>query len=134
RTRVVEAQAMTARTAANAASTDANPSYVLWVDDALPAGAQPGADGGDAWTWSSANPAPVSGSQTHQSALAGALHEHYFDGATESLSLNAGDHLFVYVYLDASNQPSDVTLQWSDRTWAHRAYWCANQIASGVNG
>ena len=133
RTRVLEAQAMTASAAANSASTDANPSYVVWVEDALPAGAQPGADGGDAWTWSSANPAPVSGSQTHQSALAGALHEHYFDGATESLSVDAGDQLFAYVYLDASNPPSEVMLQWSDGTWEHRAYWGANNIPSGVN-
>src|SRR5438876_4326878 len=105
RTRVLEAQTMTASAPANSASTDANPSYVVWVEDALPAGAQPGADGGDTWTWSSANQVPVSGSQAQQSALAGALHEHYFDGATESLSVDAGDQLFAYVYLDASNPP-----------------------------
>src|SRR5439155_6786444 len=34
---------------------------VAWVDDALPAGAQPASKGGDDWTWVSSNPAPFHG-------------------------------------------------------------------------
>ena len=133
RIRVVEPEAAMANAAVSSESADASPAYVVWLDDALPAGAQPDADGGDDWTWSSGDPTPLSGSQTHQSALAGGLHEHYFDGATDSLSVNAGDQLFVYVYLDPSNPPSEVMLQWSDGSWEHRAYWGADLIASGAN-
>ena len=36
---------------------------IAWVDDALPAGAQAGAEGGDAWNWVSSNPTPFLGQQ-----------------------------------------------------------------------
>src|SRR5205085_10495197 len=75
----------------------------VWSDDALPAGARPYAEGGDAWTWVSSNPTPFSGTRAHQSGLAAGRHEQYFYGATATLSVNAGDALFTYVYLDPGN-------------------------------
>src|SRR5207237_10899227 len=60
--------------AGNAASSSgtlsqviSNGSEVVWVDDAVPAGALPASEGGDAWTWISGNPTPSSGSQPAQS-------------------------------------------------------------------
>ncbi len=106
----------------------------VWVDDAVPAGAATWSDGGDAWTWISSNPTPYSGSLAHQSTLAGGEHQHYFYGATATLSVAAGDTLFAYVYLDAANPPSEVMLQWNDGSWEHRAYWGANLIAWGTDG
>jgi hypothetical protein len=55
---------------------------VVWVDDAVPAGAILASDGGDAWTWISSNPTPYSGSLAHQSMLAAGEHQHYFYNTT----------------------------------------------------
>ncbi|MEW6302770.1 MAG: PQQ-dependent sugar dehydrogenase [Verrucomicrobiota bacterium] len=107
---------------------------VVWVDDAVPAGAYQDAQGGDAWTWVSSNPAPYSGTLAHQSALIAGTHQHYFDNATATLAVGPGDALCAYVYLDAANPPGEVMLQWNDGSWEHRAYWGANSIPFGANG
>jgi len=107
---------------------------VAWVDDALPAGAVSGADGGDSWNWVSSNPAPSSGSVANQSSIGAGLHEHFFSWATQTLSVNTGDVLYAYVYLDPNNPPSEVMLQWDDNSWEHRAYWGANNISVGISG
>jgi len=94
-----------------------------------------GSDGGDAWAWVSSNPAPFSGTLAHQSRVASGEHQHFFFNASATLDVTVGDTLFVYVYLDPANPPSEVMLQWHDGTnWEHRAYWGANQIPWGTNG
>jgi len=51
------------------------------------------------------------------------------------MSLATGDSLYAYVYLDPSNMPSEVELQWWDGAgWDHRAYWGANNITYGADG
>ena len=98
----------------------------------MPAGA--GVGGNESWTWVTANPAPFSGTQAHQSALVSGLHQHYFVDYSARV-VNTGDTLFAYVYLDPANPPTEVMLQWYDGTgWEHRAYWGANQIAFGADG
>ena len=63
------------------------------------------------------------------------IHQHYFFNATEKLSVSTGDTLFAYVYLDASNPPSEIMLQWHEPGgWNHRAYWGANSILWGNDG
>ena len=114
---------------AQSSSTD-----TVWVDDVLPAGATPASDGGDGWNWIGANPAPFSGSGAHQSNLAAGQHQHYFYNATATLPVAVGETLFVYVYLDPANPPSEVMLQWWDGSWDHRAYWGANLIGWGIDG
>ena len=89
---------------------------------------------GDGWTWISANPTPFSGSLAHQSNIFSGEHQHYFYSATATLTVNTGDTLIAYVYLDPANVPSEVMLQWNDGNWEHRAYWGANNIPWGVNG
>jgi hypothetical protein len=107
---------------------------VVWVEDGVPAGATLASDGGDAWNWISANPAPYSGTLAHQSTLAAGEHQHYFYNATATLAVAVGDSLFAYVYLDPVNPPSEVMLQWYDGSWEHRAYWGANLIGWGTDG
>jgi len=107
---------------------------VNWVDDDLPTGAQPRADGGDAWTWISSGPTPTSGTLAHQSAIAAGQHQHLFDSATSTLPVGVGDVLFAWVYIDPANVPDEIMLQWNDGTWEHRAYWGANKIAYGNDG
>jgi hypothetical protein len=117
----------------SAGRTTAQPATV-WVDDGLPGGATPASDGGDAWNWVGSNPTPFSGTLAQQSALAAGEHQHYFYNATSTLPVAVGDTLFAYVYLDPSNPPSEVMLQWYDGGWEHRAYWGANQLAWGIDG
>jgi hypothetical protein len=110
----------------------------IWVEDSIPAGGV--ADSANEyWFWSNNNPAPASGSWSHQSSLVSGMHQHQFYGAANTLTLNTGDKLVAYVYLDPNNPPSEVMLQWFDPStpgveWEHRAYWGANQIAWGTNG
>jgi RHS repeat-associated protein len=107
---------------------------VVWVDDGLPAGATAVA-AEDGWNWISSNPSPYSGSLSHQSVVAAGAHQHYFQGATQTLDVNAGDRLYTYVYLDPANPPSEVMLQWNENgSFEHRAYWGANNIPWGVDG
>jgi hypothetical protein len=111
----------------------ANSPTVIWVDDTLPTGAAPGADGGDTWNWVS-TPTPTRGTKAHQSAISAGFHEHFFNYATATMDVAAGDTLFADVYLDPANVPSQVMLMWNDGTWEHRAYWGANQIIYGNDG
>ncbi len=106
---------------------------MVWVEDALPEGAQPKQDN-DAWNWILQNPTPISGTQAHQSTINGAMHQHFFDGAKEPLSIVKGERLFAYIYIDPQNIPQQVMLQWKiEADWEHRAYWGADKIAWGTN-
>ncbi len=109
-------------------------SDVVWFDDALPAGAGGGASGGDAWTWVASSPAPFSGAVSHQSAVKAGHHEHHFNWAGETLAVGAGEKLFLYVYLDPANLPSEIMVSWCSTNWEHRAYWGADRIADGKPG
>lgn len=108
---------------------------IVWVGDSVPTGAGLGWDN-ETWNWIESDPTPISDSYAHQSAFFGTMHQHYFGNATETLTVNAGDTLFAYVYLDPLNPPSEVMLQWFEPAtgWEHRAYWGANNIGWGVNG
>lgn len=49
------------------------------------------------------------------------------------MTVNTGDIMVAYVFLDPSNVPSEIMLQWSDGDWNHRAYWGANNISFGTD-
>ncbi|HYP00527.1 MAG TPA: hypothetical protein VER76_10095, partial [Pyrinomonadaceae bacterium] len=115
------------------APTATPPGDVVWVEDAVPAGASTAADN-DSWNWVSSSPAPFSGTSAHQSSIYGGWHQHHFFDATNTLAVSPGDMLFTYVYLDPANPPSELMLQWNDGTWEHRAYWGANNIPWGTDG
>lgn len=106
------------------------------MDDAVPAGAGTSVTGGDSWTWVSSNPSPYRGTKAHQSTLSSGLHSHSFNWAGAQLTVNAGESLYTYVYLDPANPPSQIMLAWNTTAgdWEHRAYWGADQINYGVNG
>jgi len=119
----------------------------VWFDDALPAGAQPGATGGDAWNWVSTatngttttgprSDAPRFGTLAHRSNHGTQyLHEHFFNFA-EPLAIAPGDTLFAYVYVTGgANEPSQITLNWCDGSnWEHRAYWLTTYAAVPADG
>ena len=105
----------------------------VWVDEKIPAGAT-ASTASDAWNWVTANPAPYLSNSAHQSNIVAGFHQHVFAGANPGLVINPGDKLFAYVYIDPANVPSEMMLQWNDGTWEHRAFWGADQIASGTAG
>src|SRR6185369_5030439 len=82
------------------------PLTTTWLDDAIPSGAQSGADGGDSWNWVSSNPTPYSGTVCSLSSIGGGLHEHFFSWASQTMSVSSGEVLFAYVYIDPANPPS----------------------------
>jgi hypothetical protein len=107
----------------------------VWVDDAYPAGAASGSDGGPSWTWAASNPAPSTGSLDLQAPVAPGEHQAYFYNTWNPLSIPGGSSLFAYVYLDPANPPSEVMLQWNvGGSWEHRAYWGADDITWGSDG
>jgi hypothetical protein len=103
-----------------------------WVDDQLPAGAKQFADV-DTWLWT-AVPAPFLGAVQHRSVRADGAHQHYFLGATQTMSVGADDVLFAYVLLDPDAPPDEVMLQWRTTEWLHRAYWGADRLPWGTPG
>lgn len=112
----------------------------IWFDDALPTGAVSHTDD-EGWYWVDANPGAFSGAKSHQSRNFGqsdpgaGIHKHYFDAATSTLPVNAGDKLFSYVFLDINNMPREIMLEWKDANdWEHRAYWGQNNINFGTDG
>jgi YD repeat-containing protein len=64
------------------------------------------------------------------------LHNHYFTASTSTLTINTGDTLFCYAYIDPGVAAlAELMLQWSDGTTWYNAYWGSNLIAaSDTNG
>ncbi|HOW73054.1 MAG TPA: hypothetical protein PKY77_20860 [Phycisphaerae bacterium] len=113
----------------------ADPVDTVWVEDAVPTGGVTTDTGWEAWTWVTENPSPASGTQSHQSPVTAGIHQHCFRDATATLSVIEGDAVFIYVYLDPTNPPTEVMVQWREGTsWDHRAYWGANSIPWGTDG
>ncbi len=124
--------------------------YRDWFASMLPLGAQTA--GEDPWDlitdndlWAPfeasfgvlpATPATVPAGGGHVEPPAGNVHQHFFDGATETLTVAAGERLFCWVYLDPNDPPREVMLQWHTAAggWEHRAYWGANLITWGTDG
>lgn len=100
---------------------------VVWVEDQVPAGAMTGANG-ETWDWVSSPLNPYSGTLAHRSPNASGHHNHFFYSATQTLTVNAGEKLFTYVYIDPINVPSELMLQWHDGTNWYNFYWGADQL------
>ncbi|HLL70956.1 MAG TPA: hypothetical protein VK363_05950, partial [Pyrinomonadaceae bacterium] len=108
---------------------------VIWFEDVLPLGANPGADT-DHWMWVSNDPASQFGKKVHRSSLEAGFHQHFFTSALQGLPVRTGEKLFTYVYLDPQNMPAEIMLQWNEgrEGWEHRAYWGENRIGYGTDG
>ena len=76
-------------------------------------------------------PPPAGGG--HRSGLRAGVHQHFFEAATETLAVAAGEQLFAWVYLNPENPPRTLMLQWHAGNWNHRAYWGENLIAWGTD-
>ncbi|MBI5851119.1 MAG: DUF1553 domain-containing protein [Planctomycetes bacterium] len=97
-----------------------------WVDDELPAAAH------DApFTWVDA---PVHSGRRAMRRRGDGLHQHWFTGAPRPLRVGDGDELFAHVWIDPTDPPRQVMLQWhvDGSQWEHRAYWGESLIGWGV--
>jgi hypothetical protein len=123
------------------------PGTNVWVDDSLPQGSsfttvvvtnydtagnvewleQP-------WNWVAGDPAPFSGTAADQSEILAGIHRQSFAGATDTLTVYPGDILFAWVYLDPTNPPREIMIEWNDGCWEHRAFWGENLIQWGEYG
>jgi hypothetical protein len=108
------------------------PREIVWIDDALPKGAQPG--GGKAWDFVAAPQYPVhSGGKSLRNSFKG-LGQHYFEKAQPGLKIGEGDKLFAHVFLDPKALPKTIMLQFNDGNWEHRAFWGEDLIPWGTGG
>jgi len=105
----------------------------VWIEDALPPGAQASGDGNPPWQFVAA-PEPVYSGQSASKRTATGRSQHFFTGAAPGLRIGEGDRLFAYVYLDPANPPQEIMLQWNDGSWEHRAYWGSDVIDWGQAG
>lgn len=116
-----------------AAVAELTPEEVVWVEDELPAGAEPKFDG-HPWEFTSGDEHPVFHGAKSFRRKADGLAQHYFTGAKTPLTVGEGDVLFAYVYLDPADPPREIMLQFNDGSWEHRAYWGENVIEWGADG
>jgi hypothetical protein len=93
---------------------------IVWIDDALPAGAATG--DGKPWAFVSAPNPVVSGTKSLRNSYQG-LGQQFFTNASPGLKVGEGDKLFAYVHIDPKAPPRSIMLQFNDGTWEHRAFW-----------
>lgn len=115
------------------AAADLTPQEIVWVEDDLPAGAEPKFDG-HPWEFAAGEEHPVfSGTKSFRRKADG-LAQHFFTGAKQPLMIGQGDVLFAYVFLDPADPPREIMVQFNDGSWEHRAYWGENVIEWGADG
>ncbi len=108
----------------------------LWLDDELPPGALAHTQAGGDWLWVGTAPAPFSGLRAHQTGPAtGTAFNHLEVAAGAPLAVEAGDTLFVHVWLDPARPPRELMLAFTSVEGSvHAAHWGANLIARGPGG
>jgi hypothetical protein len=107
----------------------------VYVDDNLPASSTPGGTN-ESWSW--VTTPSYSGTLAHQSPYQAGVHQHYFNNWTNTKQIKIGAELYTYVYLDPTNPPSTVMLQWHRNGpgttveegggWV-RAYWGSDLLS-----
>jgi hypothetical protein len=113
------------------AAPTAEPKEYVWIEDALPPGAQ--AQGNPpGWEFVGAPDHPVFSGEKSNRRSAKGLTQHFFTGANPGLKIGEGDKLFAFVYLDPKDPPQEIMLQFNDGVWEHRAYWGGDVIPWGA--
>ncbi len=85
----------------------------IWFDDTPPAGAKI-TQSGHPWKYVTAPEHPVFHGKkaTHRSEAG--LTQHLWQNAPEPLKIGNNDTLFAYVYLDPTNPPKEIMLQFNE--------------------
>ncbi|MBK1631891.1 hypothetical protein CKO31_14330 [Thiohalocapsa halophila] len=112
----------------------------VWIEDADPASMRLYSEYG--WGWSESGlVSPYSGNRAVYSPVNSGEHRHAANGASaaESLTVEAGDRLYVYVWLDPENMPRSLMLTFQDDSGLassgdHRPYWGEDLILHRLGG
>ncbi len=115
---------------AKPAATTSEPKEFVWIEDAAPSGAQ--LQGDSPWEFVSKPAHPVFSGEKATRRKGAAMSQHFFTGANPTLKVGEGDKFFAYCYLDPTDPPKTVMLQWNDGQWEHRAFWGEDKIAFGT--
>lgn len=123
------------------------PVTTVWWDDSLPAGAEAvttdvtnyDSNGNvewidTPWNWVTNYPAFDSSPVAAQMELRPGVQRLSFQYASNTLPVYPGDTLFAYAYLDPTNPPDEIMVEWNDGCWEHRAFWGNDDIAWGEYG
>ncbi len=101
----------------------------IWIDDELPASESRHGK----WTKiDSSKVEPQSGKFAFENQAV-EFTQLVIQKVTSPWTVNEGDELFAYAYLDPKNPPREIMLQWNDGNWEHRVYWGENLINFGKN-
>ncbi|WP_300317838.1 hypothetical protein [Accumulibacter sp.] len=120
-----------------------------WFCSVLPAGAQQNGD--ERWDFMTHNDLwapfavsavvlPVDGGGApagggHGEPPMAGLHQHFFENASATFTVAAAERLYLWVFVDPDNPPTQLMLQWRTGTsWEHRAYWGLSRIGWGAEG
>ncbi len=107
---------------------------VVWIDDALPPGAEAEGDGLE---WVEAPRALVHSGRLAMQRRSRGLQQHSFRRADVKLRVGSGDVLFAWVRVDPRDPPRAIMLQWNgdgQDDWDHRAFWGEDVIDYGESG
>jgi hypothetical protein len=104
-----------------ATAKDATPKDFVWIEDDVPVGAVRRGD--SRWEWVG-DPQPVFSGEKSMRRSATGVSQHFFDSTKPGLTVGEGDRFFAYAYLDRTNPPRNITLQFfSADSWDHRGFW-----------
>jgi hypothetical protein len=96
----------------------------VWLTEKPPSNATAGG------TWNEEE--KHAGRPAHTEPSAPANHRHFFQGDPAGHVVQAGDHLFAWVYLSRKDAPRTIMLQWHDGDgWEHGAFWGEDLIREG---
>jgi hypothetical protein len=107
-----------------------SPKELVWVDDDFPPKAVAKVnDGNQSNKWVTAGHGPVFSGQRSLQRAGTNIHQGFFEETSEPLTVSAGDRLFAHVYLDPTNAPKAVMLQYrvGDK-WSKRANWGDEEV------
>ncbi|HWD19188.1 MAG TPA: DUF1549 domain-containing protein [Verrucomicrobiae bacterium] len=116
-----------------AAPLRAKTAETVWVDGDLPPGAR--ADLA-AWRWVEGPAYPVfGGTRAHMnSASVDKAKQQHLVTDLPPVKFERDDRLFAYVYLEPTNAPAEIMVQWNQNGWEHRAFWGEDKIGYGDTG
>ncbi len=98
----------------------------VWFEDKVPTDATEGG------TW---NQVKKERRSSHTEPYAIGEHGHWFQGDPAGFTVQPGDVLFTYVFIDPQTPPEEILLQWNDGTgWEHGAAWGTDLIHQGRLG
>lgn len=102
----------------------AEPVEIVWIDDAFPPGAEPSVNGGnEPHRFVAAAQAPVFSGEKSLVRSGKGLHQVFFSSTSQPLTVGAGAKFFAHVYLDPTNPPKSIMIQFHTGDWKNRANW-----------